>query len=435
MATRQYIGARYVPKFYEGGAWTANTAYEALTIVTRNGNSYTSKKPVPASVGAPENNPEYWVSTGIYNAQVQELSTQISENAAAISENAQAITTLEDGRALKRRFVLIGDSYGRGVVGPGESNVNGWTYYFKNILGLSDSDCIISCADGAGFIGLQSTTFLDLLNSAGAAATDPDTITDVIVAGGRNEIGADVTTINNAKSAFYNRAKTLFPNAQCSICFCGQYRGRNNNYTDQLQQIKAAYYSDLRWRFLKQAATFLGLWPAIWGTDETHFNQEGYVSLGRWIAQAAYGANPVALKGYTTANITPVEGYSLGTPNLQYRVVDEITEFYFSDGWSITFPSGNPPAAGTAFKVGDIADPILGGSGSSTCSFPVVWNIYFPGTGFVQAMGVLRIRNKEVNVSINAGNPNGSGFLPMTGASSMSMQGGMRSLPSWSIFG
>lgn len=75
MATRQYIGARYVPKFYVNGSgtseWTANTAYEALTIVTRNGNSYTSKIPVPASVGAPENNAAYWVSTGIYNQQVE----------------------------------------------------------------------------------------------------------------------------------------------------------------------------------------------------------------------------------------------------------------------------------------------------------------------------------------------------------------------------
>lgn len=80
MAMHQYIGARYVPKFHDGSSgtdWTANTQYEALTIVTRNGNSYTSKKPVPAAVGAPESNPDYWASTGIFNAQLQDLQDQI----------------------------------------------------------------------------------------------------------------------------------------------------------------------------------------------------------------------------------------------------------------------------------------------------------------------------------------------------------------------
>ena len=73
----QYIGARYVPKFYEnsegGNDWTPNTIYEPLTIVTRNGNSYTSKIPVPATVGAPENNTTYWIATGNYNEQIETL--------------------------------------------------------------------------------------------------------------------------------------------------------------------------------------------------------------------------------------------------------------------------------------------------------------------------------------------------------------------------
>ena len=43
----QYIGARYVPKFYvnpddESTNWKAGVTYEALTIVTYNGDSYTS---------------------------------------------------------------------------------------------------------------------------------------------------------------------------------------------------------------------------------------------------------------------------------------------------------------------------------------------------------------------------------------------------------
>ena len=41
---RQYIGARYVPKFAEPVEWDSTRSYEALTIVTHNNHSYTSKK-------------------------------------------------------------------------------------------------------------------------------------------------------------------------------------------------------------------------------------------------------------------------------------------------------------------------------------------------------------------------------------------------------
>ena len=69
---RQYVGARYVPKFADPVAWTRGTSYEAMTIVTYNNSSYTSKIPVPATVGDPADNPDYWALTGNYNAQVEQ---------------------------------------------------------------------------------------------------------------------------------------------------------------------------------------------------------------------------------------------------------------------------------------------------------------------------------------------------------------------------
>ena len=59
MPTRQYVGARYVPKFANPIEWDSNRSYEALEIVTYLNNSYTSKKPVP--VGTDITNGEYWV--------------------------------------------------------------------------------------------------------------------------------------------------------------------------------------------------------------------------------------------------------------------------------------------------------------------------------------------------------------------------------------
>lgn len=72
MAIKQYVGARYVPKFATPTEWQADTAYEGLTIVTYNGSSYTSKKSVPTTVGIPSRNEEYWALTGNYNSQVEE---------------------------------------------------------------------------------------------------------------------------------------------------------------------------------------------------------------------------------------------------------------------------------------------------------------------------------------------------------------------------
>ena len=69
---RQYVGARYVPKFADPVAWASGTSYEAMTIVTYNNSSYTSKMPVPATVGNPADNPDYWALTGNYNAQVEQ---------------------------------------------------------------------------------------------------------------------------------------------------------------------------------------------------------------------------------------------------------------------------------------------------------------------------------------------------------------------------
>lgn len=96
MATTQYIGARYVPKFYENSdmtaEWRSGVSYEPLTIVTYNGNSYTSKRPVPAEIGNPSENPIYWAQTGIYNEQVEEYRAEVEALAEDVAEYAQIST-------------------------------------------------------------------------------------------------------------------------------------------------------------------------------------------------------------------------------------------------------------------------------------------------------------------------------------------------------
>ena len=65
----EYIGMRYVPIFADPVEWDNTRAYESLTIVTYQGASYTSRRPVPA--GIPITDGRYWVLTGNYNAQIE----------------------------------------------------------------------------------------------------------------------------------------------------------------------------------------------------------------------------------------------------------------------------------------------------------------------------------------------------------------------------
>lgn len=101
---RQYIGARYVPKFYQNSLnplsneWQANVTYEALTVVTYLNDSYTSKKPVPVTVGNPRDNSEYWALTGAYNAQIEEYREEVE----ALKEHT---------------YLVIADSYGTTTYG------------------------------------------------------------------------------------------------------------------------------------------------------------------------------------------------------------------------------------------------------------------------------------------------------------------------------
>lgn len=84
MSVIQYKGARYVPKFADPHNWNIDLEYEPLTIVLHAGDSYTSKKKVPAGIDI--YNDEYWALTGCFDGQIIELKRRDKENAENISK-------------------------------------------------------------------------------------------------------------------------------------------------------------------------------------------------------------------------------------------------------------------------------------------------------------------------------------------------------------
>lgn len=72
----EYTGARYVPLFADPAQWDNTKAYEPLTIVLNQGNSYTSKTFVP--IGVDIANENYWALTGNYNAQIEAYRQEVA---------------------------------------------------------------------------------------------------------------------------------------------------------------------------------------------------------------------------------------------------------------------------------------------------------------------------------------------------------------------
>ena len=226
MSTNVYIGARYVPIF--DGDWDSTKVYEPLTIVNYNGGSYTSKRAVPANT--PPTNTNYWALTGNYNGQIANLQTQVN----ALGTRVNALETK------KRKFVMIGDSYGHEY-----HSVEGWSTRVCSILNLSADQYILSCHNNSGFIGTISTTFETLLDSAYTTAGDDATnITDVVVAGGRNDVGVNATDLATAIQAFVTKAQTYFPNATIWLGMIGMSRLDDASVQEWLHRLEFIYYGN-----------------------------------------------------------------------------------------------------------------------------------------------------------------------------------------------
>lgn len=140
--TREYIGARYVPKFYTNSvdgsaAWESNVVYEPLTYVTlTNGHMYISKKEVPATIGTPASNIQYWLDCGSYNGFIDDLQQQI--NALVTDVNAKAnmtsIAPVENGDDTVGSYSAGDEFYRNGVLYKAKTTIAANTAFSSLVL-------------------------------------------------------------------------------------------------------------------------------------------------------------------------------------------------------------------------------------------------------------------------------------------------------------
>lgn len=313
MAVRQYVGARYVPKFAEPTEWNKGYAYEALTIVTHNGNSYTSKKAVP--VGIELTNTEYWASTGIYNQQVETyrqevegvknaqasadavIGTHTSEIKDVQSDITSINKTLAIGNLKKVNAILIGDSYTRGTGGTVGRGLGYYlNSYFKTLK--------VYATGGAGYINPGNTgsgdfggkNFVQEIDAVanGMSDLEKQDVQLVMCLGGTNDTqGNSGDNILNAVVSFCTKAKQNFPNAvvACIPLWCDAVMNKAR-YTGLQAVAMGAYRSGaLTTEYAKW--WFLG-WSTMGAGDNIHLNETGYQRMSNYIASVLVGWNGVA---------------------------------------------------------------------------------------------------------------------------------------------
>lgn len=106
----QYIGSRYVPIFADPIEWDKSKAYESLTIVVHDGESYTSRCNVGPGIDI--TNTTYWAKTGAYNAileqyrnEVGDLSSQVTSFATDNAEFRKKIDGYDKDNAAMKETV------------------------------------------------------------------------------------------------------------------------------------------------------------------------------------------------------------------------------------------------------------------------------------------------------------------------------------------
>jgi hypothetical protein len=230
---RQYVGARYVPVFANPLEWSDTREYEPLTIVTYQGNSYTSMQYVPTSISIADT--AYWALTGNFNAQVEAYRAEvrafddrINANAATINANAAAIkanaaTINANAAAIKANAAAIaqektdrttnvmlafGDSYGVDTISQGPV----WCEITANKLQATELHNY--CVGGATFNTTKEKNFFVQVDKAISEIKNPEYVKYVGIVGGTNDGSNSIT---DAIVSLVAKINSAFPNAVIGI--------------------------------------------------------------------------------------------------------------------------------------------------------------------------------------------------------------------------
>lgn len=281
LINRQYVGARYVPKVM--GEWNRALQYEALSIVTYAGNSFTSKVPVPANIDI--SNKSYWVNTGNYNAQVEAYRQQTAQ-----LENHLNSEIIDRKNDTKDNILWIGDSYS---VNYNHKLPNGVRYMLnaKNWYEYSKG--------GAGFLGKWAgASFNDLIEQAKneMSASQKEMIKYVYIVGGANDSSFLWTQLKDSVVSTVQNARNSFPNAQVCFIFAScAFDTYRDLFTKTKNMANDNYVPCIF------AMPYYYLTGDFYTTDNVHFTEEATNYIINVISSLLCGSNYIPT---VTANVS-----------------------------------------------------------------------------------------------------------------------------------
>lgn len=254
LINRQYVGARYVPKIM--GEWNKALQYEALSVVTYLGNSFTSKVPVPANIDI--SNGAYWVNTANYNAQVDAYRKDVSQVKTDL--NNEILNRKNDS---KDNILWIGDSYSENYNHKLPNgvrdmlNAKNWFEYSKG---------------GAGFAGAWAgATFNDLIEQAKKelSASQKEMIKHVYIVGGANDSSFAWSNLKPKVVSTIQNARNSFPNAEVCFIFASS---AYDAYLDLFTKTK--YISNDNYVPCIFAMPYYYLSGSFYNADNLHFTEQ-----------------------------------------------------------------------------------------------------------------------------------------------------------------
>lgn len=314
LINRQYVGARYVPKIM--GEWDKALQYEALSIVTYKGNSFTSKIPVPNNIEITNEN--YWVNTGNYNEQVTEYENNVrlykNETDKAIKKLNTDVTNTDtafnDYKDITNNTldlikshdaIIISDSYGvPSVVGN-----NTWVKALKNaIVNRYNSTVYTSTHGSRGFVpnNIVAESFLDSLKEFdNLDDIQKNKIKYIIVCGGANDGKLAPDKIIGNMEIFMNYVKTNYPNATCYVGMIAYTSFAGNIYYNALPAYKSI--SKLGGVYLNGSENILRYNMLL--TDNIHPNTTGCEELSKYLINAFFTGSCDVNRVNTNISIKP----------------------------------------------------------------------------------------------------------------------------------
>jgi len=402
MAIRQYIGARYVPRFM--GTYDPTQVYEALDVVDNGlGTSYISKIPTPA--GTPLNDTTHWTIYGASSGAVINLQNQIN----AINDELAEIGV--------RKFIFLGDSYGAGWTPDGD--VVGWPDHVVSYLGIPAANHTVYNLGGVGFVNTVSgQNFITMIQNV-AISDDPEDITDIVVAGGYNDIGSTVVNIENAIASFKTAASTRFPNARIHVGFIGysKTRSKYDIATRRNAYIEACALNGIE--YLHNTEYSLYNIFNFFASDGYHPNAAGQISIAKAIAQALISGSADVNHLYYPLELTGKNGFTIthAAATLASDYKNGMQTLYSRSGISITPDSGYNYGlcSGTNFiAVGDVTDGLFLGSSFGTPSFSIPCVCRLEGNSYREMTAIISFNQGEVRIALKSLNDAKNNWFNMT---------------------